>query len=456
MKTFIRLIRRYVITAVCIVLALLLLLFGLLVWYGWQSARYLPMHEYTPVKIADALVFTPNGFAFSDERTPSEWMNGYEWAMVLDSDGNVIWDYALPDRLNHRYTSCEIASFSRWYLDDYPVFCWVEDYGLFVIALPKGELWKYNLYASPNVITDLASSILPVFFGLLFLGLAICFLFSWRSAKRLKTVAAGLDALADGQTVSLPVGGFTAELAEKLNQTSSHLQTKNEIIARRDQARTQWIAGVSHDVRTPLALILGWAEQIEQDASLPAAARQKASGIRTQSERLRALIDDLNLTSKLQYDAAPLRKEIFSAGPLIRELTAQFCDSPLAERCELSLQQTDAAEHARLFVDRALLGRLLENLLNNSVRHNETPVKIVICTDVIGDKLQLSVADNGAGYPAAVLAALYAPDCSYDAPPHILGLHVAEQIAAAHGGQIVFGQNNPSGAKTTVWLPLGS
>lgn len=106
-------------------------------------------------------------------------------------------------------------------------------------------------------------------FGLLLLLAAICcFLLSWQGAKRLETVASGLDALAEGQTVQLPTEGFAGELAEKLNRTSAQLQARNELLARRDDARTQWIAGVSHDVRTPLALILGWAEQLERDAVL--------------------------------------------------------------------------------------------------------------------------------------------------------------------------------------------
>lgn len=102
-----------------------------------------------------------------------------------------------------------------------------------------------------------------------------------------------------------PPEGFTAELAEKLNQTSAHLQKQSEIIARRDQARTRWIAGVSHDVRTPLALILGWAEQLEQDSALPDETRQKPGNIRVQSEKLRALIADLNLTSKRNTAHSP-------------------------------------------------------------------------------------------------------------------------------------------------------
>ena len=389
-------------------------------------------------------------YTFKGLLTENGWM---ENAFVkLDDTGNIRWNYALPDALNHAYTTGEVAGFARWYLDDYPVFCWAEDYGLFVIGLARGSLWKCSIYTSPEYILNLAKTI-PLGFGLLLLLAAICcLLLSWQGAKRLETVASGLDALAEGQTVQLPTEGFAGELAEKLNRTSAQLQTRNELLARRDDARTQWIAGVSHDVRTPLALILGWAEQLERDAVLPETARQKAGGIRTQSEKLRTLIEDLNLTSKLEYGTQPLRKQEFAAGPLFRELVAQFCESPQAESCEVSLQQTAAAEQAKLCVDRALLERLLENLLGNSIRHNAAPVEIEVQTDVAGNRFCLTVADNGTGYPPAVLAALQGMPQN-EQIPHILGLHVVEQIAAAHGGRVTFGQNAPNGAKATVWLP---
>ena len=453
MKTFVRLIRRYLLTAVGVMLLLVTVGIGLLAYLGWQESQRTIQRTYASSEIADAMVETPAGLALGAAHTPEEWMDGYAWAMVLDDAGNVIWSYALPETLDCTYTPSDVARFARWYLDDYPVFCWSEDYGLFVVGLVRGSLWRYNIYSSQEMVVDVVQGVVLVFGGFLLAGLALCFWLSWRGAKRLQTVAAGLDRLAEGQTVQLDTGGFTGELAEKLNQTSAHLQRKNEIIARRDNARTQWIAGVSHDVRTPLALILGWAEQLEQDKALPAPTRQKAGGIRTQSEKMRALIDDLNLTSKLQYGAQPLRKELCAAGPLVRELVAQFCDSPLAERCDLSLTQTTAAEQAKLSVDRALLGRLLENLLNNSIRHNEAPVRLGVRTEVVGGSFCLTVADDGAGYPPAVLAVLNAPE-SVENAPHTLGLHVVEQIASAHGGRAVFGQNTPHGAKTTLWLPL--
>ena len=413
MKTFVRLIRRYVLAAVGIVLLLLFSGVAVLGWLGWQEGCRLPQREYSSSEIADSMVETAEGLAFGAERTPQEWMNGYEWAMVLDDVGNIRWSYGLP----------------------------------------QGSLWKYSIYSSPDFALSMVRMLPAAALGMLLLGLVLCFWLSWRGAKRLETVANGLEALAQGQTVQLPTDGFAGELAEKLNQTGAQLQAKNEMLSRRDNARTQWIAGVSHDVRTPLALILGWAEQLEQDALLPDSSRQKATGIRTQCEKLRTLIDDLNLTSKLEYGAQPLRRKDLRAGPLFRQLVAQFCESPLAERCEITLEQEELAEQTVLSVDEALLARLLENLMNNSVRHNPKPVNITVHTQQVGERFCLTVADDGIGYPAAVLAALNAAEPAENAP-HILGLYVVQQIASAHGGTAVFGQNTPCGAKATVWLPV--
>lgn len=449
MKTFTRIIRRYILA----VTTLIVLFLALFVYTGYRYASTYPQGLYTSGAVADALTEQNGQLVFDPAHTPAEWMDGYEWAMVLDDDGNVIWSYQLPENLDHRYTSSQVASFTRWFLNDYPVFCWIQDYGLFVIALAPGSLWRYNVWMSSALIEGLIRSLPPFFLFLFLTVLGACLFFSWRSAKQLRTVSDGLDALANGQTVTLSTRGFTGELAEKLNQTSQQLQKRNELIARRDTARTNWIAGVSHDIRTPLSLILGWAEQLGQDAALPESSREKASGICTQSEKIRSLIEDLNLTSKLQYGAQPLRCQPLTAGPLLRELAAQFYENPLAESCELELSQTEEAEHTVLNVDKALLSRAVENLLNNSVRHNTQPVTVTLTAQLTNGLFQLTVSDNGQGYPPAVLAALREPETS-DNAPHILGLHVVEQIIQAHGGHTVFGQNLPQGAKSDLFLPM--
>ena len=373
--------------------------------------------------------------------------------MVLDDNGNVIWQQDLPQKLNHRYTASEVAVFSHWYLADYPVQCWAADYGLFVVAEPVGTCWKYNIDMKQKMLMMLAKSIQPTMVELLLVVLGCCLFFSWRGSKSLQTVTAGLDTLAQGGTVSLPAAGFAGELAQKLNETSEQLRRRNEIIARRDTARTEWIAGVSHDIRTPLALILGWAEQLQREATLPAAARQKAGGICTQCEKIRSLIEDLNLTSKLQYGAQPLRRRSAQAGPFLRRVVAAFCENPLAARCTLDCSITPAVEAAILHADAALLTRALENVLQNAVRHNAGPITLAFHADADETTLHLTIQDDGTGYPQSVLAVLNGEPEGENAP-HILGLHVVEQIINAHGGSVQFVNRDPHGAKVMMQLPL--
>ena len=252
---------------------------------------------------------------------------------------------------------------------------------------------------------------------------------------------------------ALELGDCQVDLAEKLNETGEQLRRRNEIIARRDTARTDWIAGVSHDIRTPLALILGWGEQLQQDEALPAAARQKAAGICTQSEKIRSLIGDLNLTSKLQYGAQPLRRKAVAVGPFLRRCAAEFYESPAAGDSTLELELTQAAEHTVVQADEALLLRAIENLLHNTVGHNAAPVHVTIRADAADGMLTIKVTDDGQGYPPAVLAVLQAGETGEN-PPHILGLHVVEQILAAHGGTATFAQALPHGAAAALTLPL--
>ena len=452
MKTFARLIRRYVLATAGIILLVVALLLGITVYFGM---RYQLTDDRTRQvgTLAEALHPTADGLQWDAAHTPADWMQGYAWAMVLDDGGNVIWQQDLPTELDHHYTASEIAVFSHWYLADYPVQCWAADYGLFVLAGPIGSVWKYNITTPQARMEAVVAGGLPMAALLLAVVLGCCFWFSWRGARQLQAVADGLDTLARGGTVQLPTTGFAGELAQKLNDTGEQLRRRNEIIARRDTARTDWIAGVSHDIRTPLALILGWGEQLQQDTALPAAVRQKAAGICTQSEKIRSLIGDLNLTSKLQYGAQPLRRAPLAVGPFLRRCAAEFYESPAAGQSTLELALTPEADRTVLQADEALLLRAVENLLHNSTGHNPGPVHITLAAEADKIALTVRITDDGIGYPPAVLAALHSGKTGPNTP-HILGLHVVEQILAAHGGTAAFAQNQPRGADAVLTLPL--
>lgn len=205
-------------------------------------------------------------------------------AMVLDDAGGDMAVRPAPE-LDRAYTVTEVASFARWYLDDYPVFCQIRDYGMLVLGMPKGSIARYNFYSDPDLITGIFANTGRVLVAVVVLIFVGCLLVSWRSTRSLQAVTDGTDILAGGGTVDLPTKGFTGELARRLNQTSEQLRSRNQIIQRRDEARTNWIAGVSHDIRTPLSLIWAGRNRSRPTARCPRRRAKKRRASATRARR---------------------------------------------------------------------------------------------------------------------------------------------------------------------------
>lgn len=447
MRTISRLIRRYILAAFAIVLLVLMvngiLLAGIVFRYGSKRIQ----EGFFPVgKFAESFTRTEDGYAPSADY---DWKSHFAWAMLLSDSGEILWSEDLPEELNHPYTVPEVAAFSRWYLKDYPVMVYRNNFGLLVAGKPIGSMTRFDFYMDNDILYALLSTFVPLLLLDLGLVLIICLLLGWRGAKPLRALAEGIGLLAEGKEVYLKESGATAELAEKLNQTSRHLQKQNDLIALRDMTRANWIAGVSHDIRTPLALIMGNAEQLAQQFPQSSEPRKRADAICSQGKKIKALIEDLNLTFKLQFNAQPLRKAPIQMGAWLRRCVADFCDS-LGETHSVDLTIREPAGQATLEADAELLTRAVDNLLNNSVRHNPSGCEIQVMAELEDGQFVLTVRDNGVGYPEAVLRNL-SDTCTDPNAPHILGLHLVQQIVEAHGGQTVFCSDG--GAVAFLYLP---
>ena len=138
----------------------------------------------------------------------------------------------------------------------------------------------------------------------------------------------------------------------------------------RDRARTEWIAGVSHDIRTPLALIMGYSDELSREKGLGEEEKKKAEMICCQSLVIRQLIQDLNLTSKLAYHAQPLHKTEFSPAILLRECVAEFYNEGMEQNYDIEVAVTEEGEQVRITGDEGLWKRALRKIYGNSIRHN--------------------------------------------------------------------------------------
>lgn len=174
---------------------------------------------------------------------------------------------------------------------------------------------------------------------------------------------------------------------------------------KKDNTRAEWIRGISHDVRTPLSIIYGYACEIEDNSSLPFSVQKQAKTICQKSEKLQSLIADLNLTTKLEYSMYALKKNTVNAVELIRQVASEFLNE-LPEQYEIEIAKDSADKPIFLNGDDFLLYRMLRNLVDNSITHNPNGCKITLYAGTDVDRCLFEISDTGCGIATPQLSLL--------------------------------------------------
>ena len=117
-------------------------------------------------------------------------------------------------------------------------------------------------------------------------------------------------------------------------------------------------------------MVLGYASELEDDDALTTEARRQAGMIRRQGERLKSLVEDLNLTTKLEYALQPICRETVDLVETGRQAVSEVLNSGLPEQYEIEFSEEHPGRAARTEGDAALLRRMLDNLIRNSIVHN--------------------------------------------------------------------------------------
>lgn len=374
------------------------------------------------------------------------------WAMILNNNGIVVWEDSLPEELPREYTATDIAMFSRWYLNDYPVNIWKRSDGLLVIGFTPGSIFNHYISTSAAYIRPLCMGIGMAFIINIFLMVYLFLRNARRIEKSIEPILNGIQSLSQGKAFRLDEKGELAEIKAGLNRAGKYLMNK-------DNTRAEWIRGISHDVRTPLSIILGYACEIEDNAGLPISTRKQAKVIRQKSEKLRALIADLNLSTKLEYSMYPAKKQTINAIELTRQVASEFLNE-LSEQYEIEIIEDRPGNLILLDGDGSLIYRMLGNLISNSITHNPKGCKISLCVGLDGNTCFFDIRDTGCGINDRRLTLLNhgTPVSSTqeesNRADHGLGLKIVQQIVKAHDGKIYFSNIEPHGLRVKIELPV--
>ncbi len=460
MKSIPKLIRRFVgIMTLSIILLIILNITFFAVVFVRNTSTFSPwdMADHA----AAALLLTDEGYSISAD-VMAELEEENAWAVLIDNDTRqVVWRTAhLPDNIPMQYTLSDIAELTRGYVNGYPAFTGEAQSGLLVLGFPKDRFWKHTRASwDYSFIADLPKNLLII----LVINIALIFLIyaavDSKLLRSIKPITNGIQNLSNGSPVCLKENGVLSELAEKINKTSEILQMQAEQLRKKETARANWIAGVSHDVRTPLSMIMGYAGQLETSKNLSEIERKKASVIVRQSSRMKDLINDLNLASKLEYNMQPLTMKPENAISIIRQVIVDFMNTNIDDKFPIEWKTADTLSACYINADKDLLKRAVSNLIQNSINHNENGCVIYASVDDSNDTCKICIEDNGIGaFDEQIDRLNHTPhymicDTNTAEQRHGLGLLIVKQIIEGHDGEIVIDHSEYGGFKVVLTIP---
>ena len=389
--------RKIQLIALVLLLTIFLLFADLLIFGIFVSRNGMPDYPESQ-EIMEHLHQEKGEFRLEEEE--SEKLSGaQQFAMLLDNGGNILWSEFLPKELQKSYTLQDVAKFTRYYLGDYPVRTYVVPEGLLIIGQKKEQIWKYTLEYNEGVIRN-CIEFLPLF--LLSNALILVSVPIWIQKKRAR---------------------------------------------QKEEERTEWIAGVSHDIRTPLAIVLGNAEMIAASTESKE-IKERAVRIEKQGLRLRRLVENLNLFSKLSFGFGKLEKEKIQVSRFLRKTITEMRNQIENERVQFNLDIEENLQSLVLRFNENLMERALMNLLHNAVQHNPEGCEITV--KLYQDEkahVFLYVEDNGCGVEKAALERLNRKNYEWEPSTgqHGLGLKIVKQVISRHRWKVQFGEGSQGG-----------
>lgn len=373
--------------------------------------------------------------------------NNAEWAMVLDNAGKVIYDYNLPDTYNRTYSIGEIANISRWYMDGYPVDVLNAPGGVLILARQKNSVWKRNISINKKVISI---SIVSMLLLSIAASLILSFLLSRLFIKDIKTIIDGVFELASDKEVHLPEKGYLKDVHKAVNSVSESILEKNKTIESNNEMKKNWLIGVTHDIRTPLSIIVGNAEELIQD-NVDSDLAAMADTIKKQVFKIKYLLDDINLISRLENYLIDVPKAEIDLKKILRESMAEIINSYRTDIFSFEFFD-DCDEKIKVLADKHLLKRAFENILVNSVVHNTNGCHITVQIKQKNEGVLIIFDDDGVGAEETEIEKLNNKTSEHSEHIHGWGTIVTKQIIELYNGKVVFSTRD-SGMRVTVYLP---
>jgi signal transduction histidine kinase len=340
-----------------------------------------------------------------------------------------------------------------------------------VLRDESGQAWVYNVRQLDNgnylltaiqrprfsIFNAISDELLPpIWLGgivALILALAVAYLMARWVADPLQRMVTTASQFPSGEACELPLEGphEVQEVLRAFNQMTARVQASQ-------QSQRDFVANVSHELKTPLTSIQGFSQAIlDGTADTPEAQKQAAQVIHAESGRMYRLVLDLLDLARLDAGIASLERAPVEMEALLTGVVQRM--APQAQAAGVTLE-LDPAPLPVISGDGDRLAQVFNNLVDNALKFTPPGGKVSIAPRLLPGAIEISVSDTGPGIPQAALEHIF--DRFYQVDPSRsggakrgsgLGLSIAREIIRAHNGKISGRSVEGQGSQFIVWLP---
>ncbi|NEW05675.1 HAMP domain-containing histidine kinase [Paenibacillus sp. SYP-B3998] len=409
-------------------------------------------------------IVTSNQQVMITEKGKEELIKNKAWIQVLDADGKVIYGYRTPEGVKEKYTPLDIVQMYKYNEIDHYTTVYISEKKV------NNEYYSYfmgfeNPYIQRKVLSydirdlvklfNVGSILILVIDGLI--ALFIGYLFSKRLTQPLILLIDGIKRLANKDyQMNFAPKGIYKDVFYNINYLSDELIANERERKKLDTMKEEWVGNISHDIKTPLASIQGYAEMMkdaEYQFSLEE-MREYAEIIERKSLYLKEVIEDLNLSTRLKNNKLTLNKKRINIVTLLRNIVIDTLNDASYANRNIEFQFSD--DIIKLDVDELLVRRAISNLIYNAIVHNDEAVVIKVSVEK-SQPTVIRVEDTGKGIKKEDLERIF--DRYYRGTNtgelhkgSGLGMAIAHDIILAHGGEIHVNSRIGEGTKIEIVL----
>lgn len=418
------------------------------------------LRQQSPIDIIQGVSsnITPSNGTYKVNQTAKKLIKKHNlWVMILDQkSGNEKFNIKKPKNIKTQFDYADVIKFSRYYLYDYPIFTQIkkEQKDIYIIAFPKESIFRYgNNYFDLKRIQIFPILILVIIFvNCLF----YLFLYLYSVTFLNRNIQPIINAIG-----KLPVGlNKQVNSVQELDRLTSAVNSANKKLRKNEEFKENWISGIAHDIKTPLAVIVSNTSlAIEKTNDENLLKHLKPTLI--ESNYIQNLLNDLNIFARLTNGNLKLNLELVEIVPFFKEIIIQIINQEIWDEFNFEFTHDSNLLGKTMYVEKALISRVIHNLIYNSVLHNQSGCKIsIIIGTLTNNNFTIIIRDDGIGVSPERLKNISNQNIegfNFDISGvrrSGMGLKISQQIINLHKGQFVITSQQGKYFQTTITLPI--